>query len=120
MKRPMDMIGFREALYGLIYTFKTQANFKIHLILGVGVFFAAAYFQVTVTEWLFLVVAIFLVLVAELTNTALEATVDLTVSDLNPIAKIVKDTAAAAVLVASFFAIVVGLIIFIPYFQTLG
>lgn len=119
MKHPKDPLGFREAIWGLLYTLRTQNNFRIHVILAIVAIVLASFFNVTYTEWLVIVVMIAMVLVAEITNTALEATVDLTVSDLNPIAKIVKDTAAGAVLLASLFALIVGIIIFSPYFQVL-
>lgn len=119
MKHPQDPIGVREAIWGLIYTIRTQSNFRIHIIIAIAAIVLASFFNVTYTEWLAIIVMIAMVLVAEMTNTALEATVDLTVSDLNPIAKIVKDTAAGAVLLASLFALIVGLIIFLPYFQAL-
>lgn len=117
MKHKKSTIGIREAIWGVLYTLKTQTNFKIQIILSILVLNLGIFFQITKIEWLILILITALVLVAELINTALESTVDLTVSDLNPIAKIVKDTAAGAVLVASLFAIVIGLVIFYPYFQ---
>jgi diacylglycerol kinase len=119
MRHEKSTIGIREAVWGLLYTLRTQNNFKLQLIAAFIVFGLASFFNVTLFEWLIILVMIGVVLVAELINTALEATVDLTVSDLNPIAKIVKDTAAAAVLLASLFALAIGLIIFVPYIQTL-
>lgn len=119
MKHSRDPIGFREAIWGLTYTLRTQNNFRIHIIVAIVVVVLASLFNVTYTEWLVIVVMMAMVLVAEMTNTALEAMVDLTVSDLNPIAKIVKDTAAGAVLLAALFSLIVGIIIFLPYFQAL-
>lgn len=115
MQHDKSTIGIREAFWGLFYTLRTQNNFKIQAIAAVVVLNLGIFFQITKTEWLILVLTVGLVLTAEIINTSLESTVDLTVSNLNPIAKIVKDTAAAAVLLASFFAVVIGLMIFLPY-----
>ncbi len=117
MKHNKSTIGVKEALWGLLYTLKTQTNFKIQVFSSLGVFGLATVFNVTLFEWLILLTIVALVLIAEVINTALEATVDLIVSDHNPIARIVKDTAAGAVLLASFFALIVGLLIFVPYLQ---
>lgn len=117
MQHKKSTIGLREAIWGLLYTLRTQNNFKLQIIAAILVLNLGIFFRITKIEWLDLLLIIALVLVAEVINTGLEATVDLTVSDLNPIAKIVKDTAAGAVLVASIFALVIGAIIFFPYFQ---
>ena len=98
MKHSKSTIGIREAVWGLLYALRTQNNFKLQLIVAFVVLSLASVLNITYFEWLILIVMIAVVLVAEVMNTALEATVDLTVSDLNPIAKIVKDTAAAAVI----------------------
>lgn len=119
MNHTKSPIGLKEALWGLLYTLRTQTNFKIHLIVAIGVVGLAGYFNVRYEEWLVILTMIALVLIAEMTNTALEAAVDLTVSNINPIAKIVKDTAAGAVLLAAMFSLIIGLIIFVPYFQRL-
>lgn len=117
MKHDKSTIGIREAFWGLWYTLRTQNNFKIQLVISIVVLNLAIFFQITKIEWLILLLTMGLVLTAEVINTSLESTVDLTVSNLNPIAKIVKDTAAAAVLVASFFAVAIGLMIFLPYLK---
>jgi diacylglycerol kinase len=117
MKHQKSTIGIREALWGLLYTLRTQNNFKIQIITAILVLNLGIFFRITKAEWLILLLVMALVLVSEIINTGLESTVDLTVSDLNPIAKIVKDTAAGAVLVASLFAIAIGTIIFLPYLQ---
>lgn len=115
LKHKKSAIGVNEAILGLVYTFRTQANFRTQLIVAISAVLLGLICQIKAQEWVSLLLVISLVLVAEVTNTALEATVDLTVSDLNPIAKIVKDAAAGAVLVASVFAVVIGILIFFPY-----
>lgn len=67
-------------------------------------------------EWLILVITVALVLTAELLNTVVEVVVDLAVREkLLPDAKLAKDVSAAAVLLLSILAVVVGLILFVPH-----
>jgi len=106
--------SFSFALNGILYAFKTQPNFKVHSALIVMVTLAGWYFQLNSSEWLWLLAAIALVLISELFNTAIEVLVDLVSPAYNEKAGIVKDTAAAAVLVAAIIAIAIGLIIFLP------
>lgn len=107
--------SFSYAYDGLVYTIKTQVNFKFHLLAAVFVVFFAWFFNVSKTESLVLIICIGLVLFAELVNTALETLVDLVSPEYNPLAKIVKDVAAAAVLLIAITAAIIGLLIFIPY-----
>lgn len=112
MRRLIKSFGY--ALSGVAYTTKTQLNFQIHLaaILLVGA--AGWYFHLAIGEWLWIVLAIGLVLVAELLNTAIEILVDLVSPGFNEQAGKVKDVAAGAVVIAAIIAVVIGLLIFIP------
>jgi len=89
-------------------------NFKIHLVATLLVGIAGWYFQLSGHEWLWIILAIGLVLVAELLNTAIELLVDLVSPDFNPKAGKVKDVAAGAVIVAAFISVIIAAIIFIP------
>jgi diacylglycerol kinase len=106
--------SFGHAGRGLGVLWRTQWNFRIHLIAGLGAICLACYFQISAVEWLFLVVAIALVLSAEALNTAIERTVDLVEPKRNPWARDAKDLAAAAVLIASLCSLIVGIILFGP------
>lgn len=106
--------GFGYAFSGLGYAFKSQLNFKVHLLIAVLVGLAGYYFKLSRAEWLWIIVSIGLVLIAELMNTAIEVLVDLVSPEINPKAKIIKDVAASAVLVAAIMAASIGLVIFIP------
>jgi undecaprenol kinase len=64
-------------------------------------------------------VLIALVIVAEILNTAIEKTIDLTIKEYDPLAKTVKDLSAAAVLFIAFTAVVVGLFIYLPKIMAL-
>ena len=106
--------GFGFAFKGLNYAVKTQLNFKVHTFLAVAIVCLGWYYNLKSTEWLWIALAISLVLIIELINTAIEVLTDLVSPDYHIKAGIIKDVSAAAVLIAAFFAIAVGLIILIP------
>lgn len=112
--------SFRHALEGLITTFKDEKNFKRHLVIAALVLLLGLLLGVNRQDWLWLIVVIFLVLIAELWNTAVEYLIDLLVEKhYDPLAKKVKDVSAAIVLIAAILAAIVGLIIFSPYLLNL-
>lgn len=105
--------SFNYAIDGIVYTLRTQRNMRIHVTLAVLTLLAALFLRIGRFEFLALLFAITLVLIAELINTSVEAAVDLAVDTLDPSAKIAKDVAAGAVLVAAIDALVVGYVVFI-------
>jgi diacylglycerol kinase len=107
-------ISFIHAGEGLLYAIRTQRNFRIHLVAMVLVVFIGAWLRLPGTSWAVLVLMIGLVLVIEMMNTAAEALVDLASPDYHPLAKLVKDVAAGAVLVIAITSVVVGLIVLGP------
>lgn len=117
MKRFIKSFSF--ALAGLKYTFKTQGNFRFHVLAALVVVSLSFYLDISNTEWLIILLCIGLVLFAELLNTAIESLVDLVSPDYHKLAEIAKDTAAASVLVLAFMSSIIGLIIFLPYFRML-
>ena len=109
------LVAFKVAIEGMLYCVRHEANFKVHLSIMLAMIGMAFYFQVTTVEWCVLMLTSGMVLVLELMNTAVEATVDLVVGERHhPLAKVAKDTAAGAVLLMAAFAVVVGLLIFVP------
>ncbi|MBC7744877.1 MAG: diacylglycerol kinase family protein [Flavobacterium sp.] len=106
--------SFIYGIQGISYALGTQLNFKVHFIAAILVLVLGFFLNIDSREWLWIVLAISLVLFSELLNTALEVLVDLVSPDYHIKAKIVKDVAAGAVLVTALFAIITGLIIFIP------
>jgi diacylglycerol kinase len=112
----MNLSRFRRsfiyAYEGLQYALSTQQNMQFHFLAALLVFIIALVCGVSKLELLFLLLAIALVIVAELINTAIELAVDLAMPSPHPLAKAAKDTAAAAVLVASVFAAAIGMIVF--------
>ena len=103
------------AVSGLITAFKEERNMRKHAVSAILVILAGLVFQVSVTEWLFLLLSISLVIAFEIVNSAIENVVDLA-SDyhFSMLAKNAKDMAAGAVLFVSGFALLTGLIVFVP------
>jgi diacylglycerol kinase len=106
--------SFIYALNGLKLAWQSEVHIRIHTLATVLVLGAGCYYKVSSVEWLALLGCIGLVWVAELINSALEELVDLVSPEWNAKAGKVKDVAAAAVLVASIIAAVIGAMIFIP------
>lgn len=111
-----DLVASLEfATTGLFTAFKEERNMKKHLASAVLVVLAGLIFQVSVTEWLFLLLSISLVIAFEIMNSAIESVVDLVTNyHFHLLAKNAKDMAAGAVLFVSGFALLTGLIIFVP------
>ncbi len=106
--------SFRYAFSGLGYCIKTQKNMRIHLVAGLMVLLLGLWLEVAFTEMLFLLTAVFLVIILEVLNTAIEKAVDVATREFNPVAHIAKDVAAGAVLLSALFAVLVGLIVLFP------
>ena len=111
-----DVVSRLEfALTGIFTAIKEERNMQKHAFSAVLVVIAGLIFRVSAIEWLFLLLSIFLVVSFEIVNSAIENVVDLA-SDyhFSMLAKNAKDMAAGAVLVISGFAVITGLIIFVP------
>lgn len=100
--------------YGLAYAYKYEQSMFIHFIATIFAVVMGLILEISLTEWLLIFISIGMVLAIELINTAIEATVDLVTLDINPLAKIAKDTGSAAALVVSIIAFVIGMIVFAP------
>jgi len=111
-KHPIPL-SFLYAGKGIIAAFK-ERNFIIHLIFTCAVIFLGFYLNISTWQWMAIIISIAMVLCTELINTAIEKTIDLLHPDYHPKAGLIKDLAAAAVLVASISAIAIGLMVFIP------
>lgn len=104
--------SLKHALDGIFYAASTQTNVKIHLCITMIVLIFSLFFSLNNLEFLFLILSISFVIFAELINTAIEAAVDLSTEEYHIKAKVAKDVAAGAVVIASLNAVMVGLIIF--------
>lgn len=108
-------ISFKHAFEGILYMVRTQPNFRFHLFAATAVSLASYMLGVSWRDWLILLFTIQLVIVAEMLNTAIEAITDLVTVKILPQAKIAKDVAAGMVLMSALLAIIVGLVILLPY-----
>jgi len=104
--------GFNYAQEGIFHTFRSQPHMRFHFYTLVAVMLSGLLLNLDNRDMLVLVFAITLVIVTEMINTALEAVVDMMTEHYNPVAKIVKDVAAGAVLIAAMNAIIAGVLIF--------
>jgi undecaprenol kinase len=100
---------------GLGHILRNEKNFQNELAISFVVILAMIYFQVTRTETVALVIVIAGVLIMELLNTVVERVVDILKPRIHPYARLIKDLMAAIVLISAIFAVVIGLIIFLPY-----
>ncbi|MFA5575745.1 MAG: diacylglycerol kinase [Tissierellaceae bacterium] len=112
MKRKSLIDSFNYAVTGIISALKTEKNMRIHYAIAVIIIFLSLFFDFTRLEFLLLLFSISLVVVAELFNTAIEKAVDLITDTYHPLARLVKDVSAGAVLVASINSMVVGYLLF--------
>ena len=106
--------SFGYAFEGIFAGIRGERNMKIHCFAAVCVIVAGVLFHISVTEWCICLVLFGLILSLELVNTAIEAVVDFVTEDKKPLAKLAKDTAAGAVLIAAVMAAMAGLLIFVP------
>ncbi len=112
----MDIKGlldsFNYAITGFIYAVRTQRNMKIHMVAAILVIGFSLFTEITKVELLVLLIAITMVMAAELFNTAIESAIDATTNHYHPLAKIAKNAAAAAVLITAVNAVIVGYFLF--------
>jgi len=107
--------SFRHATNGILFTLKEHQNLQFDLLAAIVVLILSFYFQIPRSEFLVILTAIFFVFFAEMMNTAVEETCNAVTMDHHPKIGIAKDIAAGAVFITSIFAIIVGVIIFVPY-----
>ena len=111
-RAPTLLDSFNYAFEGIIHVLRTQRNLRMHFLAAVLVFGAAVAVGVSRLQLIALVLAIAFVLVAEMLNTAIEGVIDVSTTSFDPNAKLAKDIAAGAVLIASITALVVGYLVF--------
>jgi diacylglycerol kinase len=112
MKKLIHSFGY--AFKGVVYATATQLNFRIHLAATVLALLMGYLLNITTAEWLWVGVCITLVLVTELFNTMIEALTDIVSPGFNEKAGRVKDMSAGTVVIAAAFALITGLVIFLP------
>jgi diacylglycerol kinase (ATP) len=112
-RSPSILQSFNYALEGIIHVLRTQRNMRIHFAIATGVLVLAFAYGVSKLELVAVMLAIAFVLIAEMVNTAIEATIDIATTSFDPLAKLAKDIAAGAVLIAAVNAIVIGYLVFL-------
>jgi diacylglycerol kinase (ATP) len=110
--RPSVIESFNFAIEGVIHVLRTQRNMRLHFAAAVAVIVVAVAVGVSKIELSLLLVSIAFVLVAEMINTAVEGAIDAATTSFDPMAKLAKDIAAGAVLIASVNAVAVGYLVF--------
>ncbi|HEY3962571.1 MAG TPA: diacylglycerol kinase [Gaiellaceae bacterium] len=111
-RAPTLIDSFNNAFEGIIHVIRTQRNMRIHFAIAFVVIVTALIVNVTKLELVALLISIAFVLIAEMINTAVEAAIDIATTSFDPMAKLAKDIAAGAVLIAAVNAIAVGYLVF--------
>jgi diacylglycerol kinase (ATP) len=111
-RRPSIIESFNYAIEGVIHVLRTQRNMRIHFAVAVVVIVVAAAVGVSKMELIALLISIAFVLVAEMINSAVEGAIDAATTTFDPMAKLAKDIAAGAVLIAAVNAVAVGYLVF--------
>ncbi|HVT01434.1 MAG TPA: diacylglycerol kinase family protein [Patescibacteria group bacterium] len=111
--------SFGYAFEGLIFAFKENRNIRIHTMLGSLAVIMGLILRLNYLEFLMILLSTVLVIGAEMINTSIEEMTNLITTEHRKEAKIAKDVAAGMVLITAFGALVVGVVIFIPYFLKL-
>ena len=106
--------SFRYAFAGLGHALRTQRNTRIHLAISAVVIALGLWLRLPPGHWALLALTIGFVLVSEMLNTVAETLVDLIRPGYDPVAKVVKDVTAGAVLLAAIFSVIVGLLVLGP------
>jgi diacylglycerol kinase (ATP) len=111
-RTPRMLQSLNWAFEGVIHVLRSEPNMRIHFAVATAVLILAFSYGVTKLELMALLIAISFVLIAEMVNTAIEGTIDLAATSFDPLAKIAKDIAAGAVLIASVNAVAIGYLVF--------
>ncbi len=112
-QRPTSILeSFNVAFEGIIHVLRTERNMRIHFLVAVAVLLVALSVDVSKFELIVLLMSIAFVLIAEMINSAVEAAVDIATTSFDPMAKLAKDVAAGAVLIAAVNAVAVGYLVF--------
>lgn len=108
--------AWKKAITGIWYGIKTQRNIKVQIVVSTLVIIAGIILKLNYIEFIFIVIAIMMVIITEMINTAIEVTVNLITDKYHELAKIAKDVAAGAVVLAAINAIIIASLILINKF----
>jgi len=110
--------SLNSAIEGFVYVFKTQRNMRVHFAIGAIVLLLGIFLNFTYIEMILLCIVVSFVLFAEMCNTAFECTMDMIKEEFHPMARIVKDICAGAVLLSAISSVVVGYLLFLQKVDT--
>ena len=111
-RAPSLFDSFNFAFEGIIHVLRTHRNMRIHFAVAVLVLVAALWAGVSHLELIALLLAIAFVFITEMINSALEQAIDVATTSFDPLAKLAKDIAAGAVLIATINALAIGYLVF--------
>jgi diacylglycerol kinase (ATP) len=113
LRRPPSILeSFNFAFEGIIHVLRTQRNMRVHFLVAIVVLVAAVWVGVSKLELIALLLAIAFVFITEMINSALEQAIDVATTSFDPLAKLAKDVAAGAVLIATVNAVAIGYLVF--------
>lgn len=108
-------LSIKYSLQGFAYAYKYEQSMILHLIVTILAVILGIVCHIKTMEWVIIAIVLGVILAVEFINTAIEAAVDLTTLEINPLAKIAKDCGSAASFVLSVMGMIIGLYIFLPY-----
>jgi len=111
-RSPSILDSFNFAFEGIIHVLRTQRNMRVHLAAAIAVLVGAVWVGVSKLELIALLLAIAFVFITEMVNSALEQAIDVATTSFDPLAKLAKDVAAGAVLIATVNAVAIGYLVF--------
>jgi diacylglycerol kinase len=111
-KKPRFLKSLQYAIQGIVYCILQERNMRIHTVVALYVFVFSFFFQLSRVEYAVLFLTFALVMAAEAVNTAMERLCDMKETSFSPWVRVIKDTAAGAVLVCAVFAVAVGVCLF--------
>jgi diacylglycerol kinase (ATP) len=111
-RTPSLLDSFNYAFEGIIHVLRTQRNLRLHFLAAVVVLVAALYVDISKIELIALLLAIAFVLITEMLNSAIEGAIEISTTSFDPNAKLAKDIAAGAVLIATVNAVAIGYLVF--------
>ncbi|MFV0566980.1 MAG: diacylglycerol kinase [Flavobacteriaceae bacterium] len=112
LKNRLKSVGY--AFKGAVLLLKTEASIKIQFSIAIGLTVAGFCFNISLTEWIIQILAIALVMSLEGVNTAIEEIANFIHPERHEKIGLIKDLSAGAVFIAAFFAVIIGLVIYLP------
>jgi diacylglycerol kinase len=109
--------AFAYAIAGISEAWRNEAHLRIHAAATTLVIVSGLHFNITALEWVAVTICCGLVVILELINTAIEKLCDLVVHGQNPVVRYIKDISSASVMLACIVSVIVGAIVFVPYFM---